>query len=185
MRMTLRAMAMVAVMMLGVGAAVAQDIDPTTGAPFDPSTDPAGYAMDQAMQASAQAQATFAQFQASVQATDDANEAQIEQNAMNPTFSSNQQDDNTPAAPAIPKVAKPVIAPKGGKFTGEVTVTIADADAKAEVHYTTDGKTPTVGSPIYFGPIEVQGNAKVRALAVADGEQASSVAKSTYKVKAS
>jgi Chitobiase/beta-hexosaminidase C-terminal domain len=186
MKMTIRAMVVIAAMLVGVGAAGAQMMDPSTGMMVDPTTDPfdymniaSGQPGNATMEFAAQVQAQ----QAAQQAQQDAQSAQDFQNSVNNTMTQNN-DDNTPAAPAIPKVAKPVILPKGGTFKGEVTVTIADKDAMAEVHYTTDGKKPTAGSPIYFGPITVQANEKVQALAIADGEQASGVASNKYKVKA-
>ena len=52
--------------------------------------------------------------------------------------------------------------------TAPVTVTIADTDATAVIHFTTDGTTPTASSPTYTAPFTVsaQGAHTIQALAV-------------------
>ena len=40
-------------------------------------------------------------------------------------------------------------------FIGEGTINVTCLDPTAEIHYTTDGSTPTLQSPIYEGPIKV------------------------------
>ena len=40
-------------------------------------------------------------------------------------------------------------------FIGEGTINVTCLDPTAEIHYTTDGSTPTLQSPVYEGPIKV------------------------------
>lgn len=40
-------------------------------------------------------------------------------------------------------------------FIGEGAINVTCLDPTAEIHYTTDGSTPTLQSPIYEGPIKV------------------------------
>jgi hypothetical protein len=183
---TLRTIAIALILTAGIHAATAQVLDPTTGIMVSPTSDPFDYANVAAGQpgnigteAAGQAIDNFNQMMADQQASQQA------QQQLNDFMSStNQPADDTPAAPAIPRTAKPTILPKGGTFKGEVTVTIDDTDVQAAVHYTIDGKKPTAASPIYTGPIALEGTAKVQALAITPGDQNSSVASNKFKVKA-
>jgi hypothetical protein len=47
----------------------------------------------------------------------------------------------------------PVISPSSGTYTTSTPVTITDAVAGAQIHYTMDGSLPTSSSPIYYSPI--------------------------------
>jgi alpha-tubulin suppressor-like RCC1 family protein len=58
----------------------------------------------------------------------------------------------------------PTIAPAGGTYTGAVTVTLT-ADAQASIHYTLDGATPSMTSPLYTGPFPVTNTGTLRARA--------------------
>jgi alpha-mannosidase len=59
----------------------------------------------------------------------------------------------------------PVISPAGGKFDGKVMVTIAHPLywRDGALRYTIDGSEVTENSPVYSGPIDLTGSAKVRA----------------------
>jgi hypothetical protein len=185
----MRTMMLLAAMAVGVGAAGAQMIDPSTGFTVDPMTDPFDYAavasgqpgnigMEAAASANAAAQASMAAMTQAMQASQD---------AANAAMSSANNDDSAevvPAAPPVPKTAKPVIAPKGGTFAGSVQVSITDADPQAVVFYTTDGKKPTTSSARYAGPITVTGKTKVQAVAFDVSDMPSAVVATTFKVKA-
>src|SRR5439155_888908 len=78
------------------------------------------------------------------------------------------------------RVATPTIAPAGGTFVNSVVVSIADATAGAAIHYTTDGSTPTSGSPVYPGPIVISQTTTVQAMASAPDMTDSVVAGVAY-----
>jgi Chitobiase/beta-hexosaminidase C-terminal domain len=69
----------------------------------------------------------------------------------------------------------------GRTFAGSVQVAIVDADAKAVVFYTTDGKRPTTSSTRYTGPIVVSAKTKVQALAFDLDEMPSGVVAKTFR----
>jgi len=50
-------------------------------------------------------------------------------------------------------VITPVITPNGGRFKSYVSVSIETLTSDAEIHYTTDGSVPTIGSPRYYWPV--------------------------------
>jgi hypothetical protein len=81
------------------------------------------------------------------------------------------------------QVATPTFSPAGGTYTGSVTVTISDATSGATIHYTTDGSTPTTGSPVYTGPITFTQTTTLKAMAAAGGMTNSAVASATYTIQ--
>jgi large repetitive protein len=86
----------------------------------------------------------------------------------------------TPIGPA----AEPVLKPGTGKYPSSQKVTITDATSGAVIHYTLDGTTPTLKSPIYKGPITVSGPLEtIEAIAVATGYSQSAVAMAEYTIK--
>jgi hypothetical protein len=60
------------------------------------------------------------------------------------------------------------------------TVTISDAAAGAVIHYTTDGSTPGLGSPVYSAPITLTATTTLKAIAVAAGDSQSATGSGTY-----
>jgi len=81
---------------------------------------------------------------------------------------------NSPVATAnynvtLPAATPPVISPVAAKYTGSVTVSIADSTPNAIIHYTLDSSTPTGSSPIYTGPITLSASGWVKAFATASG----------------
>ena len=54
-----------------------------------------------------------------------------------------------------PQAATPVFNPIGGTYSSNRSVTISSATPGAEIHYTTDGSTPTASSAAYAGPLSV------------------------------
>jgi outer membrane protein OmpA-like peptidoglycan-associated protein len=89
------------------------------------------------------------------------------------------KEEPPPPAPA----EAPTASPAPGTFTGTQQVTLSSATPGAAIHYTTDGSTPTASSPVYSGPIAVDGTTTVNAVAIAPGAPASSVFSGTYAVE--
>lgn len=69
-------------------------------------------------------------------------------------------------ATGVKYVPIPLVHPYRG-VAEQITITV-DAD-DAEVHYTTDGTTPTIDSPKYEGPVAITGNTIVKAVTYKDG----------------
>lgn len=78
--------------------------------------------------------------------------------------------------------AKPQVIPEKAyiNYSKPLTVTISSADENAEVHYTTDGKTPTVNSPVYSGPLSVNETTSIKAVSYAKGKIPSVTASGNY-----
>ena len=86
-------------------------------------------------------------------------------------------------------VGAPTFAPVAGTYTENQTVTLSSSTDGATIYYTTDGTTPTTGSHVYSGAISVTGTAgqsistTIKAIAVKDGMQTSSVTSATYVIE--
>ncbi len=87
----------------------------------------------------------------------------------------------TGGAPAV-KVAAPVILPSGGTYTAAQSVTITTATSGADIHYTTDGSTPTAASVKYSGAISVSSSLTLKAIAVKSGMTDSDVSSAVYTI---
>ena len=85
-------------------------------------------------------------------------------------------------AKLIEPAAAVMFDPPGGEYTSTQLVALSSATPGAVIHYTTDGSTPTADSPIYTGPIAVDGNTTLQAVAIAPGAPASVVSASAYAV---
>lgn len=59
-------------------------------------------------------------------------------------------------------------------------VTLTPSIGTAAIHYTTDGTTPTTASTLYGGPITIDKDMKLRAIAVCEGYYDSQVAEADY-----
>jgi len=79
-------------------------------------------------------------------------------------------------------VATPTFTPSAGGYIGAQLVTISCVTPGAIIYYTTDGSTPTPGSPVYSTPIAVPVNTNItiQAYAVASGFSDSPVATANY-----
>jgi Chitobiase/beta-hexosaminidase C-terminal domain len=78
-------------------------------------------------------------------------------------------------------VPTPVISPPPGKYSGSVTVTIADA-AAATIYYTVNGATPTTSSTVYSGPFTISNSETIKAIAVSAGEVNSAGVEAAYSL---
>lgn len=93
------------------------------------------------------------------------------------------------AAPAPAPVAAPAPAaaatfsPGAGTYTGQQLVTLSSATPGAVIHYTTDGTAPSAASPVYTGPIPVNGNTTIRAVVLAPGLPESAQSAAGYDVR--
>jgi hypothetical protein len=142
----------------------------------------AAQAAQQAMQAAQLASQQA--IQASQQGMQDVQLAnqQAMQASQQAAQSSQIASQNTP--PPGPRLtATPKFSAKQGAFSAPVTVTIRDASRGAIIYYTTDGWTPTVNSTRYKGPIAVDSNTTVQAIAIAPYSIRSFVATAEYSIK--
>ena len=87
------------------------------------------------------------------------------------------------AAYTIAKVATPTFTPAAGAVDSGTTVAIACSTAGAEIHYTTDGTTPTSASAAYSTPIEITAATTIKAIAIKSDMADSSVGSASYTIK--
>jgi hypothetical protein len=85
----------------------------------------------------------------------------------------------------VGQTATPNFVPVAGTYRTATTVTIADATAGAVIHYTTDGSTPGLGSPVYSAPIALKATTTLKAIALAAGQSQSATGSGTYTFAAS
>ena len=82
-------------------------------------------------------------------------------------------------------IATPSFSPLGGTYSGNQAVTVSSDVPGAAIHYTTDGSMPSSSSPISTTAITVAGNGTsetIKAIATAEGMQASNVGSATYVI---
>jgi len=84
------------------------------------------------------------------------------------------------AAYTIQPAATPTMSVPGGSYAVYKSVTLSDATAGASIYYTVTGVTPTTSSTKYTGPIAVNSNMTLQAIAAVASGPASSVAGATY-----
>jgi hypothetical protein len=82
----------------------------------------------------------------------------------------------------LPQAAAPGFSPPGGTYSSAQSVTISSATPGAVIHYTSDGSTPTTGSPTYSAPIAVSTTTTLKAIATATGYTQSAVSTATYTI---
>jgi hypothetical protein len=81
-----------------------------------------------------------------------------------------------------PLASTPAFNPAGGTYNSIQNVAISDATTGATIYYTTDGTTPSTGSAVYSGPITVNSNQTIQAIAAAPGYSNSSVGSAAYTI---
>ncbi len=84
------------------------------------------------------------------------------------------------AAYTIVPAPTPTFSVPGGTYQVFKSVTISDATAGAAIHYTVTGVTPTTLSTLYTGPVSVNSNMTLKAIAAVPGGPVSSVASAAY-----
>jgi hypothetical protein len=81
----------------------------------------------------------------------------------------------------LPPAPTPTFSPASGTtFSSTLSVSIADTAAGAAIHYTTDGSTPTTGSPLYSAPFTISASTTVKAIATAGGFSQSAQGSASY-----
>ncbi len=80
------------------------------------------------------------------------------------------------------QVSSPTFSPAAGTFSSAQSVSLSCATSGAAIHYTTDGSTPTAGSPTYSSALTVSTSATLKALATKDGMTDSGIASATYTI---
>jgi hypothetical protein len=78
--------------------------------------------------------------------------------------------------------ATPAFNPLPGTYSSAQSVTLSDTTIGAAIHCTTDGSTPTAGSPVCT-TLQVSTTTTIQAIAVANGYNNSAVASGTYKIR--
>ena len=58
---------------------------------------------------------------------------------------------------------KPVFSQPAGGYTGSVSVSLSTSDPGEQIRYTLDGSSPTAGSTLYSGPINITSTTVLRA----------------------
>ncbi len=83
----------------------------------------------------------------------------------------------------IPQPASvPTFSPAAGTYATAQNVTISSATPSATIYYTLDGSTPTLGSPIYSGPVLVNVTETLNAIAISSVSTQSPVGSAAYTI---
>ncbi len=81
-----------------------------------------------------------------------------------------------------PLCATPAITPESGTYYEVQSVEISCSTEGATIYYTTDGTEPTSGSAVYSAPITVTEDMTIKAIAMKEGYDSSSVATAEYTI---
>jgi hypothetical protein len=84
-----------------------------------------------------------------------------------------------------PLTATPTFSPAAGTYSAAQSVKILDTTAHASIYYTTNGNTPSTGSTLYTGPIQVAHSETLQAVAIAPGFSQSADASASYTIGSS
>jgi MYXO-CTERM domain-containing protein len=76
----------------------------------------------------------------------------------------------------------PVFMPAAGTYPSGQVVTMSEASAGTTIYYTTDGSTPTTGSQISTGQIQLTTSTTLRAIAAGGGYDSSEAAAASYEI---
>lgn len=88
----------------------------------------------------------------------------------------------TAGGEVVEKVVTPVFDPAAGVIFAGTPVTITCATEGADIHYTIDGTEPTADSALYTEPVVISENATLKAIAIKEGLEASSVVTAEYTI---
>lgn len=92
---------------------------------------------------------------------------------------------NSGGGQTVETVATPTFSPAAGTYYDAQNVTISCTTVGATIYYTTDESTPTTSSAVYTSAIPVSTTTTIKAIAVKDGMNNSSVAMATYTIQVS
>ena len=81
--------------------------------------------------------------------------------------------------------ATPTFSPAAGTYSAAQSVTILDTTPHASIYYTANGNTPSTGSTLYTGPIQVAHSETLQAVALAPGFSQSADASASYTIGSS
>ncbi|MGL6022167.1 MAG: DUF5689 domain-containing protein [Chitinophagaceae bacterium] len=84
----------------------------------------------------------------------------------------------------IDMVSDPVFMPESGTYINHLNVIISCATTNADIYYTIDGSTPTIYSTKYTGPILVDKNTTIKAMAIKEANN-SNIVFAEYKINSS
>ena len=76
----------------------------------------------------------------------------------------------------------PTATPAAGAVASGTQVVLASATDGAKIYYTTDGEDPDMGSSVYTGPLTITAAVTIKAVAVADGYDPSTVLSAGYTI---
>ena len=85
-------------------------------------------------------------------------------------------------AGATPTCVQPTFSVAAGAYTSAQNVTISTTTNGATIYYTTDGTDPTTSSNVYSSAISVSSTTTIKAMAVKNGYDNSSIASATYAI---
>lgn len=78
--------------------------------------------------------------------------------------------------------ATPTASPAAGAVASGTEVSLSTTTEGATILYTIDGTTPSMASAVYTGPIAVTAAVTIKAIAIADGKDPSSVLSAAYTI---
>ncbi len=94
---------------------------------------------------------------------------------------------NSESSGTIPTVATPTFSPVGGTYGNTQTVTISCATEGATIYYTTDNSDPVAPTGVtgtqYTQPLTISETTTVKAVAIKDGMNNSSIATASYTIQ--
>lgn len=85
---------------------------------------------------------------------------------------------------ATTPAATPTFSPVAGTYVGTQTVTITCSTPSSTIYYTTNGSTPSTGSPVYTSPLTVSASQTIQAIATAAGFTQSATGSAAYVINA-
>ena len=83
---------------------------------------------------------------------------------------------------SVTQVATPTASPAAGSVTSGTAVTLSTTTAGAKILYTLDGTTPSMSSPEFKDPIVITAAVTIKAIAIKEGMDPSSVLTAAYTV---